>query len=57
MAQNKTERVMVRLSPKQAELIRASAERQGEKVSTWLRQMALQQARADRSDCSTPRAA
>lgn len=47
MAQNKTERVMVRLSPRQAEKIRARAEREGERVSTWLRQVALQQVRGE----------
>jgi uncharacterized protein (DUF1778 family) len=44
--ENKTERVMVRLTPTQADDLRAKAEREGERVSTWLRQVGLRAARS-----------
>ena len=43
--QNKTERVLVRLTPSQAETVRRRAEQEGERVSTWLRQLALREIR------------
>lgn len=42
--QNKTERVLVRLTPSQAEKIRAKAEQEGERVSTWIRGIVLREA-------------
>jgi hypothetical protein len=44
--QNKTERVLVRLTPLQAEKVRRRAEQEGERVSTWLRHIALREVRS-----------
>ena len=47
MAENKTEHVMVRMTPRHKQEIRNRAEAEGFKLSEWVRLTALERARRD----------